>query len=149
MLLSVLLDVKHFNTKGTYNIKKHAWVILYLLLKSSNAFSEAVKALPWLARSNGSVKMTSFWYLSNPGDCKENTMVLIRLNVKQTSFNFNYMFTWNNFLLTCKYSMLTCTMFLAISSLRKDKISKWTIHFIAWKNLEFLQNCENFQHFMN
>lgn len=37
---------------------KQAWIIFYLLLKSSKIASNAVKALPWLVRIKGHMRMT-------------------------------------------------------------------------------------------
>lgn len=65
MLLSVLQMVQIFSTRGYIENSMN------LLLKKSKRFSEAMKALSWLARSKGYVQMTCYQHLSDPKECKE------------------------------------------------------------------------------
>lgn len=61
-----------FSTGGNIENKHELILNFYLLLKGSNRFSKAMKALPLLVRSKDRVKMTSDRYLSDHDECKEN-----------------------------------------------------------------------------
>lgn len=65
MLLSVLQMVQIFSTRGYIENSMN------LHLKKSKRFSEAMKALSWLARSKGYVQMTCYQHLSDSKEFKE------------------------------------------------------------------------------
>lgn len=72
---------------------KQTWIIFYLLLKSSNKASKAVKAISWLVRIKGHVRMT--FYRQTLLGVRRRKVVFIRmqncffpLHLKKNHSNF-------------------------------------------------------------